>query len=435
MKKITSWGRNKFIKTNFYEPETRENLKYLIKKKNSFIPYGNGRSYGDVCLNRKNIISTKRLNKIINFNKKKGEIEVESGLLVSDLLPIILKDNYFLPVTSGTKFVTIGGMVANNIHGKNIKNNYFSEYIISLKVYNSQGNLVQCSKSVNKNLFNLTVGGIGLTGIIYSVKFKLRKISSSRLEKKNIFFNKLKNLDHFDNLNLKYDYSVTWLDSFSSDKNIKGIHFLTKHLKKKKEKIIFKVNKKKINFFHKYLFKFFNNFYLYRIVNYFFYLSHFLNFKKYTNIENFFYIQDRYIDWNKIYGKKGMIEFHILIPKNFVIKFLKDFFLFCNTNKIFSNLIVLKRLKYKKKYINFGGDGVSFSADFSINQKFSMIKNFFMQKQKKYFYNFYFAKDSIVSKNNMINDKQFFLFKNKIKKINKKIKINSILSDRIGVTK
>ncbi len=179
----------------------------------------------------------------------------------------------------------------------------------------------------------------------------------------------------------------------------------------------------------------FNNFYLYRIVNYFFYLSHLLNLKKNTNIENFFYVQDRYIDWNKIYGKKGMIEFHILIPKNFVIKFLNDFFLFCNTNKIFSNLIVLKRLKYKKKYINFGGDGVSFSADFSINQKFPMIKNFFMQKQKKYFYNFYYAKDSIVSKKNIINDKQFFLFKNNIKKINKKIKINSLLSDRIGVTK
>ncbi len=245
MKKVTSWGRNKFIKTNFLEPETKEELRILIKKQKSFIPYGNGRSYGDVCLNRKNLISTKKLNKIIYYDKKKGEIEVESGLLVSDLLPIILGDNFFLPVTSGTKFVTIGGMVANNIHGKNIKNNYFSDYIISLKVFNVQGSLIHCSKKKNNNLFNLTVGGIGLTGVIYSIRFKLKKISSSKLEKKNIFFNKLNNLDNIENFNSNFDYSVTWLDSFSSQENIRGIHFFTKHIKKKNEKIIFKVKKKK----------------------------------------------------------------------------------------------------------------------------------------------------------------------------------------------
>lgn len=435
MKKITSWGRNKFIKTGFLEPENKDELKYHIKHCKNFVPFGNGRSYGDVCLNRKNLISTKKINKIISYNKKYGEIEVESGLLVSDLLPIILKDNYFLPVTAGTKFVTIGGMVANNIHGKNIKKNYFSDYILSLKVYNTQGDLVKCSNKKNSNLFNLTIGGIGLTGVIYSIKFKLKKINSFKLEKKNIFFKKLNSLDNFEIYNTKYDYSVTWLDSFSSHKNIRGIHFLSRHLKKNKEKIDFKIKRKKINIFHKSVFKIINNFYLYRFVNYFFYLFHYFNIKKYTNLENFFYVQDKYTDWNKVYGKKGFKEFHILVPKNLIINFLEDYFLFCNKNKIFSNLIVLKKLKNEKKYINFGGDGVSFSADFSINHKITMVKNFFIQNQKKYLYNFYYAKDSIVSKNNIIFDKQFFLFKKKIKKMNKKMKISSILSDRIGITK
>ena len=434
MNKITSWGRNKFIKPNFIEPETKDKLKNLIKKKKNFIAFGNGRSYGDVCLNKKNIISTKKLNKIIGFDKKNGEIEVESGLLVSELLPVILENNYFLPVTAGTKFVTIGGMVANNVHGKNIKKNFFSDYIVSLEVYNSDGKLIRCSKKKNKNLFNLTVGGIGLTGIIYSVRFKLKKISSSKLEKKNFFFKKFNDVNNFEILNSNYDYSVTWLDSFSSYKDIRGIHFLTKHLKKK-EKIAFKVKNRKINFIHKYLFKLFNNFYLFRFVNYFFYLSHYLNFKKYTNLENFFYIQDRFIDWNKVYGKKGFIEFHILVPKKFLINFLNDFFIFCKKNKIFSNLIVLKKLKIKKKYINFGGDGFSFSADFSINHKFPIVKKFFLTNQKKYFYNFYYAKDSVVSKNNINFDKQFYMFKKKIKNFNKEIKLSSILSDRIGITK
>lgn len=435
MKRITSWGRNKFISSNFIEPKTKDELKNTIRNTKNFLAYGNGRSYGDVCLNKQNLISTRKLNKIIMYDKKKGLIEVESGLLASDLLPIILKDNFFLPVTAGTKFVTIGGMVANNIHGKNVKQNFFSDYIISLKIYSSKGNLIECSKKKNKDFFNLTVGGIGLTGIIYSIKFKLKKINSLKLEKKNIFFKNLKDLDNFEILNSKYDYSVTWLDSFSSYKNIRGIHFLTRHDRKKKKKIIFKIKKNKISFIHKYLFKFFNNFYLYRFVNYFFFLSHYVNFKKYTDLENFFYVQDKYIDWNKIYGKKGMVEFHILLPKKLIINFLNDFFRFCKKNEIFSNLIVLKRLKHEKKYINFGGDGISFSADFSINNNFPIIKSFFIKNQRKYSYNFYYAKDSVVSKKAINFDKQFFMFKNKINNLNKNNKISSILSDRIGVTK
>ena len=124
-----------------------------------------------------------------------------------------------------------------------------------------------------------------------------------------------------------------------------------------------------------------------------------------------------------------------MVPKKFLINFLKDFFIFCNKHKVFSNLIVLKKLKIKKKYINFGGDGVSFSADFSINRKFQIVKNFFLTNQKKYLYNFYYAKDSIVSKNNINFDKQYYLFKKKIKNFNKEIKLRSILSDRIGITK
>ena len=434
MKQVTSWGRNKFIKSNLIEPDTKEKLQNLIKNTKNFLAYGNGRSYGDVCLNKMNLISTKKLNQIIMYDKKRGIIEVESGLLASDLLPIILRDNFFLPVTAGTKYVTIGGMVANNVHGKNIKKNFFSDYIYSLKIFNTNGHLIECSKKKNKNFFDLTVGGIGLTGIIYSVKFQLKKINSLKLEKKNIFFKNLNNINNFKIFNSKYDYSVTWLDSFSSPNNIRGIHFLTRH-HKTKEKINLTFKKKKISLFHKLLFKFFNNFYLYRLVNIFFFISHYINFSKYTNLENFFYVQDKYVDWNKIYGKKGFIEFHILVPKNSIITFLKEFFLFCKTNKIFSNLIVLKRLKYKKKYINFGGDGVSFSADFSVNNNLSKIKSFFMENQHKYSYNFYYAKDSVVSKKDIIFDKQFFMFKNKITRLNKKKKISSMLSDRVGITK
>ena len=106
---------------------------------------------------------------------------------MSELLPIILKNNFFLPVTSGTKFVTLGGMVANNIHGKNVVKNYFSDYIISIKLINNSGKLINCSKKNNKKLFDLTTGGIGLTGTILSVKFKLKNIFNKTYQKKYLF--------------------------------------------------------------------------------------------------------------------------------------------------------------------------------------------------------------------------------------------------------
>ena len=433
MKEIYCWSRNRKVNVKISTPESKTKLKEIIKKKNNFLIHGNGRSYGDVCLNKNNLISMRNFKKILKFDKNKGELEAESGILMSELLPFIIKENFFIPVTAGTKYITLGGMVANNIHGKNVKNNYFSDYIISLELISNTGKSIKCSKKLNSKIFENTIGGIGLTGVIFSVKFKLKKIKSTKLIKKNIFFNNLKNVEVFDKISKGYDYSVSWLDSFSSPDSIRGIHFLTKHSKKKMYNY-FNINKKKINIFHQMLFNFFNNYYFYRIVNICFILFHLINIKKYVSFHDFFYIQDKYIDWNKLYGKKGFIEFHILVPKKNAVNFLKKFFGFCSKNKVFSNLIVLKRLKSKKKNINFKGDGLSISCDFVINKNYNKIINFYLENAKKYGYIFYFAKDQIVSKKNYKFDKEFYEFKKKIKFINKKNKINSLLSNRIGLT-
>ena len=434
-KKIYSWSRVNKVKCNFYEPENITQVKSLIKNKKNFLTFGNGRSYGDVCLNNKNLISMRKFKKILFFDKKKGIIEAEAGILMSELLPIILNFNFFLPVTSGTKFVTLGGMVANNIHGKNINENYFSDHIISLKLINPKGKLIRCTKSLHRSIFETTICGIGLTGVIYTVRFKLRKIKSLKLLKKNIYFKNLKNFDDLNIVSKKYEYSVTWINGFSKDGNINGVHFLTKHNDGQKNKINYSVSKNKITFIHKALFNIFNNYYFYRIFNFVFLLSHYLNFSKTTSLEDFFYIQDKFIDWNTIYGKKGFLEFHILVPKENIFNFLNVFFIFCKKNKIFANLIVLKRLKAKQKNIRFTGDGVALSFDFKVTKNIDKIKNFYLKNAKKYGYNFYFAKDCIVSKSNFTFNDEFYKFKKKINKINNNNKIKSLLSNRLGLTK
>ena len=127
-----SWGNN--IKTYpiVYKPKSYSDIIKFITTKKNFIVQGNQKSYGDVCLNYKQVVSMSELKSIISFDKKNGIIEVESGLLLKDLLRIIIPNGWFVPTTPGTKYVSLGGMVANNIHGKNIKKNHIKHYIKKL---------------------------------------------------------------------------------------------------------------------------------------------------------------------------------------------------------------------------------------------------------------------------------------------------------------
>ena len=140
-----NWGRNSKIKPKIISPKNYNELKKIIKNKN-FIVQGNKRSYGDVALNKKLLISMKNFNQIKYFNKKKGIIEIESGVLLKDLITKITDYKWFVPVTPGTKYVSLGGMVANNIHGKNIINNQLKHFIKEIKLLKTNKKIVICSK-------------------------------------------------------------------------------------------------------------------------------------------------------------------------------------------------------------------------------------------------------------------------------------------------
>ena len=116
-----NWGRNSKIKPKTISPKNYNELKKVIKNK-KFIVLGNKRSYGDVAINKRLLISMEKFNQIKYFDQKNGIIECESGVLLKDMTAKIIGDKWFVPITPGTKYVSLGGMVANNVHGKNIKN-------------------------------------------------------------------------------------------------------------------------------------------------------------------------------------------------------------------------------------------------------------------------------------------------------------------------
>ena len=220
----------------FFFPKNLSQLKKNIKK--NCIARGLGRSYGDSSINPKNTIITTQLKRIINFDKKKGTLEAESGVSIEQILELIVKEGWFLPVTPGSKKITLGGMIASDVHGKNHhKVGNFSNFIFSFKLLDNKKKLIECSKKKNSLIFNNTIGGMGLTGIIYSCKLKLKKIQSSL-----IFEDKIKNYNLKETLKCisaskNWDYNVAWIDTSPNTKEI-GRSILTRGYFQKKKKSI-----------------------------------------------------------------------------------------------------------------------------------------------------------------------------------------------------
>ena len=433
---ISNWGNNLHMNANIYIPENENELKKIIKNNNGLLARGNGKSYGDVAIN-KNIISLKKFNKIINFDKKKGVIDVESGVLLNDVLPIIFKYKYFFPVTPGTKFVTIGGIIASNVHGKNCKKNSLKFYIQSLRFVNYKGKIIECSKKKNSNFYNLLVGGLGLNGIIISAKIKLIKIKFPYLKKKNLYFRNIIEFKKNIKLSLKHDYSFCWIDTYSNYNNLKGIFFCADHIKNKiyKNNFIYPIKKKKINFLHKIIFWAIKRYSFYKVFNIIFFIKEkYLNYKKLISFENFFYKQDVYLDWNKVYGRKGFFEFHILVDNKNFDNFINYFFKIINSKKFFSTLIVLKKFNFELDNLNFQRKGYSFSFDFPIDSRFKELRGLLLNSLSMFNLKVNFSKDLIYKKNELSHLKMIKKFKIANKLLNPRFKFQSMLSKRIGLT-
>ena len=148
-KENTNWGKS--IKTfpTVYIPNDYKEIKKIINNNKNFIVQGNLRSYGDNGLNNNIVISTQKLKKIIKFDEKKGVVEAESGVLLNDLLKVITLKGWFIPVSPGTKYVSLGGMIANNIHGKNTYKNQIKYYVKKIKLITSNKEII-CSKKIKK---------------------------------------------------------------------------------------------------------------------------------------------------------------------------------------------------------------------------------------------------------------------------------------------
>ncbi len=315
----TSWG--------FYPPAKHKtaiklnwigNIPEISKIETSVLPYGLGRSYGDNCLNNDNtLLDTSGLSRFIEFDKESGIIKCEAGLSFAEILRIIVPNGWFFPVTPGTKFITIGGAIANDVHGKNHHiAGTFGKHVISFELLRSNGKKYICSATENTELYKTTIGGMGLTGLILWAQFRLKPIKNSYIDAETIKFN---NLDEFFELSEKssndYEYIVSWIDCTSKGKKFgRGLFFRGNHSNLDKAELPQPKSPKRIPFPFTAPSILLNKLTL-KIVNGIIYHSQFKKHK--TGIKHydpFFYPLDSILNWNRMYGKRGFFQYQCVVP-------------------------------------------------------------------------------------------------------------------------
>lgn len=211
---LTAWGRLGW-------PQALAELPFVDRRAalpridGTLLPCGNGRSYGDVGLNPGGtLLDMRGLSRFIAFDSDGGTLSCEAGVLLSDVLDLVVPHGWFPAVTPGTRFVTLGGAIANDVHGKNHHvAGSFGDHVLSFELLRSDGQRLDCSRDVNPDWFAATVGGLGLTGVITRATIRLRRIGGTVMAVKNRRFT---GLDEFFALNAEaekaHEYAVAWID-------------------------------------------------------------------------------------------------------------------------------------------------------------------------------------------------------------------------------
>ncbi|MFT4822199.1 MAG: FAD/FMN-containing dehydrogenase [Halioglobus sp.] len=282
----------------------------------SLLAYGRGRSYGDSCINsRGSHISTRRLNRFVSFDEDSGFLECEAGITLDEILDVIVPKGWFLPVVPGTRFVTLGGAIANDVHGKNHHSaGSFGCYICSLEVLRSDGSRTLCTRDKNSEIFAATIGGLGLTGLITKAEIQLKKIASDTMLTQNVPFSSIEHFVELSSESIQWDYSVAWVDTTASGANAgRGILARARHAIDETQ-LATPQNKRTLSVPFSPPFSLINN-WTARCFNqvYYFLKAHKTN-PFAQHYQPFFFPLDSVRGWNRIYGKQGFYQYQCVVP-------------------------------------------------------------------------------------------------------------------------
>lgn len=344
--KRSGWGRTWFSNRPIFDAKNFQKTEPQNRGE-SGLPIGLGRSYGDSSLNLDGVLWTCENNKSLTIDTMTSTAVCDSGVTIGELERAASIHGLFPPVVPGTEFVTIGGAIASDVHGKSHHSiGSFGDQILEILLLDSQGNLMTLKPDEESGqIFWATVGGMGLTGIILSAKIKLIPIETTFFNSKEVRVNNLSEaLVELKNLDKIFSYTVAWID-FSGKYKGRGLVSGGNHAKKSELNSLQAKNSFALKFPKKILLpdifpsNFINRFTV-RIFNEFWYRKPIKN--GIIHFQKFLHPLDSIQNWNYVYGKKGLIQYQIQVPENnekFLFQVMEKF----KSINAASFLVVLKK--------------------------------------------------------------------------------------------
>lgn len=280
------------------------------------LAYGMGRSYGDSCLAASGeVVSMRGMDRVLAADWNSGVILAQAGLTLDALIHMALPRGWFMPITPGTRFVTLGGATANDVHGKNHHmKGTFGCHVRRIVMYRSDEGVVECSREQRPELFAATVGGLGLTGIMLAVEIQLRRVVSGEIDQRSIRFG---NLDEFFAISQEHDdvheYTVSWVDCLASGKQagrgiyIAGNHATSGSLVPSAASVLSVPIDPPVSLINALSLRVFNTLYYHRQTS--------RDVESRVRYASFFYPLDGVLQWNRIYGRQGFQQYQCVVPR------------------------------------------------------------------------------------------------------------------------
>src|ERR1700760_1397053 len=310
-----SWGRFPKLFAEVRSLFWKEDFPTSLDAGAKILAVGMGRSYGDVCLlQHGTLLHTPNLDRLISFDAQTGRLRCEAGVTLAQILDFAVPRGWFLPVSPGTKYVTVGGAIANDIHGKNHHvAGTFGLHTLCFELVRSDGTHVLCSPTENAEWYAATIGGLGLTGLISWAEVQMRPIVSRRIRYQSTKFVGLEEFVALSEASAHREYSVAWIDCVAQGRNFaRGLFLAGEHDENPgpltpldKPKVMmpfdlpaFALNRSSVGAF--------NTLYYHKQIG--------KRRSGLTDYEPFFYPLDRILQWNRLYGRQGLLQFQCVLP-------------------------------------------------------------------------------------------------------------------------
>ncbi len=315
MRPMTSWGRLSADSHHIVSLSDPSKIQTLVCHGSQLgVAHGMGRSYGDVCLNPEGMLwVTTGLDHFIAFDVSTGRLVCEAGVLLRDIQRMVIPRGWILPVTPGSQLVTVGGAIANDVHGKNHHAlGSFGDHVQNLTLIRTDGEVIQCGPHQQSDWFAATVGGLGLTGVITQAEIQLRRVPGPWLVTETIPY---ANLGEFfrlaDDSESGWEHTVSWIDCLAGSGG-RGL-FMRGNPTNTTEKPTPQGRKltmpivPPISLVNRLSLRPFNMTY--------FHLKKLRAGRALTHYESFFYPLDNLLEWNRMYGPKGFYQYQSVVPR------------------------------------------------------------------------------------------------------------------------